>query len=152
MLSKNGYPKYVLDKCIDEFFNGKFTTKSLFSWKKDSAPKKIFIHLPFLGASSLQICNKLKSFDHKHTDDETSVYIVDALLKIGKNFHFKDKQPLLMKSGIVYKFTCSVDILISVRLGITYLVELKKLLLQKNLKSVNTYFKILPIAWILKHP
>ena len=33
--------------------------------------------------------------------------IVDALSKIGKNFRFKHKQPLLMKSGIAYKLTCS---------------------------------------------
>ena len=35
MLSINGYPKYVLDKCIREFFNHKFTSKPLRSKKKD---------------------------------------------------------------------------------------------------------------------
>ena len=35
MLSKNCYPKYVLDKRIREFFNRKFTTKPLLSKKKD---------------------------------------------------------------------------------------------------------------------
>ena len=62
--------------------------------------------MPFLGALSVQICNDLKSFLYKHTDDKASLYIVDALSKIGENFRFKDKQPLLMKSGIVYKLTC----------------------------------------------
>ena len=38
-------------------------------------------------------------------DDKASVCIVNALSK--KNFRFKDKQPLLMKSGIVYKLACS---------------------------------------------
>ena len=42
MLSRNGYPKYVLDKCICEFYNRKFTTKSLLSKKKDRTPKKSF--------------------------------------------------------------------------------------------------------------
>ena len=69
--------------------------------------KKILIRLLFLGALSIQIGNKLKSFLHKHTDDRVSVYIVDALSKIGENFRFKDKQPLLMKSRIVYKLICS---------------------------------------------
>ena len=52
MLSRNGYPKYVSDKCICEFYNRKFTTKPLLSKKKDRTPKKIFIRLPFLGALS----------------------------------------------------------------------------------------------------
>ena len=67
MLSRNGYryPKYVLDKCIREFFNRKFTTKPLLSMKTDLTPKKILIHLPFLGALSVLICYELKSFVHK---------------------------------------------------------------------------------------
>ena len=48
MLSRNGYRKYVLDKCIREFFNHKFTTKSLLLKKKDSTPEKSFIRLLFL--------------------------------------------------------------------------------------------------------
>ena len=47
MLSINGYPKYVLDKCIREFFNRKVTTKPSRSKKKDSTQKKILIRLPF---------------------------------------------------------------------------------------------------------
>ena len=39
-------------------------------------------------------------------DDKAPVYIVDALSNIGENFRFEDKQPILMKSGIVYKLTC----------------------------------------------
>ena len=62
MLSRNGYSKYVLDKCIREFFYRKFTTKSLLLKKKDSTSKKIFIRLPFLGALLLQIRNELKPF------------------------------------------------------------------------------------------
>ena len=107
MLSRNGYPKYVLDKYIREFFIRKFTTKPLRSKKKDPTQKKILIRLSFLGALSVQIRNELKSFLHKHTNDKASLYIVDALSKIGENFRFKDKQTLLMKSGIVYKLTGS---------------------------------------------
>ena len=79
MLSRNGYPKYVLDICMREFFNRKFTTKPLRSKKKDPTQKKILIRLPFLGALCVQICNDLKSFFHKHTDDKASLYIVDAV-------------------------------------------------------------------------
>ena len=69
MLSRKGCPKYVLDKCICEFFNRQFTTKLLLSKKKYSTLKKIFIRLPCLDSVSLQFRNKLKSFLCKHTDD-----------------------------------------------------------------------------------
>ena len=69
----------------------------------------------------MKIRNELKPFLHKHTDDKASLYIVDALSKIGENFHFKDKQPLLMKSGIVYKLTCSC--------GSTYIGQTRRNLL-----------------------
>ena len=89
MLSINGYPKYILDKCLRKYFickftTLKFTTKPLLSKKKDPTPKKILIRLPFLGALSVQIRNELKCFLHKHTDDKASVYIVNALSKIGE--------------------------------------------------------------------
>ena len=90
MLSRNGYLKCILDKCICEFLNCKCTTKPLLSKNKDPTPKKILIHLLFLGALSIQFRNELKSFLHKHMDDKASVYIVDAFSKIGENFRFKD--------------------------------------------------------------
>ena len=94
------------------------SNNKLLSKKKNPTQKKILIRLPFLGALSGQVCNELKSFLHKHTDDKASLYIVDALLKIGENFRYKDKQPLLMKSGIVYKLTCSC--------GFTYIGQTRR--------------------------
>ena len=112
------------------FFYRKCTTKPLLLKKKDFTPKKIFIRFPFLGAISVQIRNELKFFLYKYTDDKASVYIIDALSRILENFRFKDKQPLLMKSGISYyaNLHAHVDLLILVRLGVTYLVGIKNML------------------------
>ena len=55
---------------------------------------------------SLQIQNELQSIFRKHTNDRASVYVIDKLLKIEGNFYLKDKQPLLIKPGIVYKLNC----------------------------------------------
>ena len=92
--------------------------------KKNPTPKKVFIRKLFLGDLSVQIHDEPKSFLFKHPDDKASVYIVNALSKIEENFCFKDKQPLLMKSRIVYKLTvhAHVNLHISVRLGVTYLI------------------------------
>ena len=69
MLSRKGYPTYILDKCIREFFNRNLTATITFK-KKYSTSKKIFIRLPFLGDLLLQIRNELKCFLRKHTDDK----------------------------------------------------------------------------------
>ena len=45
MLSRKSYPKYVLDKNLQEFLNRMFATKPSLSKKNDSTPKKIFIRL-----------------------------------------------------------------------------------------------------------
>ena len=132
MLSKNGYPEYILDKCICEFFNRKFITKLLLSKKKNPTSKKIFIRKLFLGDLSVQICNELKIFLHTHPDDKVSVYIVNALSKIEENFRFKDKQPLLMKSRIVYKLTCSCGSTYIGRTRRNLLSRIKEHLLQKK--------------------
>ena len=91
--------------------------------KKIPLKKRFSFVYRFLGALSVQIRNELKSFIHKHTDDKASLYIVDALSKIGENFLFKDKQPLLMKSGIVYKLTCSC--------GSAYIGQIRRNLLSR---------------------
>ena len=71
MLSTSGCPKYVLDKCMREFFfYRQFTTKPLPTIKKDRISKKIFIRMQFLGALSVQICNEPEAFLRKHTDDK----------------------------------------------------------------------------------
>ena len=127
---RNGYPKYVLDKCIREFFISKFKTKPLLSKKKDPTPQKIFISLPLLGALSLHIRYELKAFLRKQTDDNASVYIVDAPSKIGEIFRFQDGQPILMKSGIVYKLTCSC--------GSTYIGQTRRNLLSRIKERITS--------------
>ena len=58
--------------------------------------------------------------------------MIDTLSKIGDNFYLKDRQPLLMKSGIVNKVIAArVDPLISVRLGEE--LKLKNFQFQKHL-------------------
>ena len=132
MLSRNGYPKHVLDKCR-LYVNLLIVNSQLNHYvrrKKSPLKKKILICLTFLAALSVQIRNELKSFLHKHTDDKASLYIVDALSKIGENFRFKDKQPLLMKSGIVYKLTCSC--------GSTYIGQTRRNLLIRIKEHVTS--------------
>ena len=58
------------------------------------------------------------------------LYIVDTLSKIGENFRFKDNQSLLMKSGIVYKLTCSC--------GSTYIGQNRRNLLSRIKKHATS--------------
>ena len=45
---KNMLSRYLLDKCMREVFNRKFTTQPLLSKKKDTTSKKIFICFPLV--------------------------------------------------------------------------------------------------------
>ena len=140
MLSRNGYHKNILDKFIREFFIWKFTTKPLLS-KKDFHSFAVF--RCFVNANSQQT----KGFSFANTKMIKRQFMLSLLFTIGETFHFKDRKPLFLGSGIVYKLTYSCGY--SVRLGVTYIIELKNMLLQKNPKSVNTCFNILPIKLIL---
>ena len=73
----------------------------------------------------------MKSSFRKHTDDKASVYyIVDVLSKIGENFRFRDKQPLLIESGMVDKLACSC--------GFTYIGQTRRNLLSRIKKDATS--------------
>ena len=111
MLSRNGYPKYFLDKCVREFFNRKFKPKQTTTSqdRRNLQSKRILIRLPFLGAVSEQVRNELNSFLRKRTDGRVKLSVIDTTSKIGNNFHLKDRQPLVRRSGVVYKVRCSCN-------------------------------------------
>ena len=107
-------------------------------------PKKIFFRLPFLGALSLQVGNELKFFLCKHTDDRSSVYIVDTLVDWRK-FLLQGQTTTINNIRNSTHLHAPADLLISVRLGVIYLVELKNMPLQKDLKFVNTCLTSYPL-------
>jgi hypothetical protein len=63
--------------------------------------------LPFLGPLSIQLRDRMLSL-YKHMPAVKLRLIFVSSSRIGHAFRFKDRVPLSMRSGVVYRYKCSV--------------------------------------------
>ena len=100
---KNGYPLSFIDNCFKTFVDKLFI-------KSPEIPtvekKTLILSLPYLGNISLQTrANLKKSF--KGVLDCCKLRIVfKSERKLVNIFRFKDRLPIDLVSGVVYKYTC----------------------------------------------
>ena len=103
ILYKNSYPRDLIDKCIKEFLDKILTPKPVVS----TVPKKqLIITLPYLGKLSLQIRTRINRIMKNKLPYCNVQFVFQTKCKISNFFTFKDKIPLVLRSGIVYKFQC----------------------------------------------
>ena len=103
ILYKNSYPRDLIDKCIKEFLDKILTPKPVVS----TVPKKqLIITLPYLGKLSLQIRTRINRIMKNKLPYCNIQFVFQTKCKISNFFTFKDKIPLVLRSGIVYKFQC----------------------------------------------
>lgn len=130
-LKNNCYPINIFHSCINDFLSNIFDPKK----QIPSVPKKrMYISFPFLGPSTERLRKeliKLLSVFYPHLDFKPS--FVNPF-RIKNFFPIKDSLPVLMRSGVVYKFNCpkcnlgtyigSTDRLLKVRIdshrGVSY--------------------------------
>ena len=103
ILYKNSYPSDFVDKCIKEFLDRVLTRKVAAS----TVPKKDFmIVLPYLGKLSLQIRTRINRVMRNKLPHCSLRIVFQTKCKLINFFTFKDKIPVFLGSGIVYKFKC----------------------------------------------
>ena len=102
---KNGYPRAVLDKCVNRFLNSKFTPQE--SSTKDECVT-ILISLPYIGRPSVLLARKLQMLFKKHY--HVTLQVAFNTTKIRNFFSLKCSTPKALKSNVVYKYTCSRDV------------------------------------------
>ena len=103
ILYKNSYPRDFVDKCIKEFLDRVLTRKVAAS----TVPKKDFmIVLPYLGKLSLQIRTRINRVMRNKLPHCSLRIVFQTKCKLINFFTFKDKIPVFLGSGIVYKFKC----------------------------------------------
>ena len=103
ILYKNSYPRDFVDKCIKEFLNRVLTRKVVVS----TVPKKdLMIVLPYLGKLSLQIRTRINLVMKSKLLHCNFRIVFQTKCKLINLFTFKDKTPIFLSSGIVYKFKC----------------------------------------------
>ena len=103
ILYKNSYPRGFVDKCIKEFLDRVLTRKVVVS----TVPKKdLMIVLPYLGKLSLQIRTRINRVIRNKLLHCNLRIVFQTKCKLINFFTFKDKIPVFLRSGIVYKFKC----------------------------------------------
>ena len=94
----------VIDFCIKIFLNKLHHCKQSIS----TVPKKdIFLVLPFLGPTSLEIRTRLRILFSKKLPFYNLRIIFRSSCRLKTFFHFKDRIPKYLRSGLVYKFKCA---------------------------------------------
>ena len=99
---KNGYPRYVIDKCINQSVSKKVNPST--NQEESKKDQYINIHLPYFGLPSLSFKKKLLSIYRKAN---INVRIVFKSFKVGNYFSLKSLTPLDLKARIVYQYDCS---------------------------------------------
>ena len=69
------------------------------SWKKT-----LVLALPYLGSISLQTRTKLKKSLKNILNSCILQIVFKNKTRLGNNFHFKDRNPKALTSGVTYKF------------------------------------------------
>ena len=102
ILHNDNYPRDRVDGCIKEFLDRALTWKVVVS----IVPKKdLLIVLPYFGKLSLQIRTRINCKNKLPHCNFRIVFQTND--KFQTNFFiFKDKIPVLLRSGIVHKFKC----------------------------------------------
>lgn len=104
ILSKNLYPKSIVDQCISKFFNRVYEPKD----KPQNVPKKpVFLVLPYLGVKSVLLKRRVEILFRTCLPQVKCNIIFKAPKKLSQFFPFKDRVPECLLSRVVYKFTCN---------------------------------------------
>ena len=103
ILYKNSYPRDFVDNCLKEFLDRVLMRKVVVS----TVPKKhLMIVLPYLGKLSLQIRTRINRVMRSKLPHCNLRIVFQTKCKLINFFTFKDKIPVFLCSGIVYKFKC----------------------------------------------
>ena len=98
----NDYPENFISNCFKTFPDNKHRIKE----KKKTVPKKpLFSVLPYYGPLSLLSRTKLRKCLKGFNCCKLQI-LFNCQNKLANRFHFKDRFPKGLISGVVYKFRC----------------------------------------------
>lgn len=104
ILQRNGYGSSLVDNCIDKFFGKVYNLRT----PVVTVPKKpIFICLPFLGRTSLQVRSRILTLIKRTFPQVDCRVVFRSPFRLFNLFPFKDRVSECFRSGVVYQFKCS---------------------------------------------
>ena len=115
MLARNGYTRNFRENVIGKFLDKKRAgpVAVVESDPEERTvrvePRKVFCRLPYIEGASQKVQKTIRGFLAKYDPTGTKLKLIflDNCSYLGDSFNFKDKGPLLMRSGVVYQLSCS---------------------------------------------
>ena len=104
MFINNGYPRLVMDRCVNKFLTSKFVNQPD-KVKHDTVEKSI--SLPYIGFPSILFARKIQAIFKKYY--HIDIKIVFNTTKVKNYFSLKCRTPFCLKAKVVYQFNCLVD-------------------------------------------
>ncbi len=104
ILARNAYPRALIDCCISKFLNNVHRVKLPVCPMVER--KSVFIVLPYLGLTSIQIRRKIMLLCKRHLPQVDCRVVLKPCFRMSNLFPFKDKIPFELRSNIVYQFKC----------------------------------------------
>ena len=103
LFAKNSFPCSLIDKLFVKTIEKLYTCKPLVP----SVPKKdVFICLPYLGNQSFIVRKKLMSLVRRFYPHVNLKCIFRNSFTIGSLFSFKDRLPLMLRTSVIYQYSC----------------------------------------------
>ena len=104
ILKHNSYPHNLVNHCIKKFLNKLFVQRGL----NFMVPKRELICvLPYLGKASLDLRTRLRLTIERNLPFCKLKIIFRSKCRLNTLFHFKDSLEKKIRSGIIYRYTCS---------------------------------------------
>lgn len=104
LLEKNGFPLSILDRVIKKFWLKMYCRKPSI---QGCSKFPVLICLPFTGVHCLDLRSKISRFVRNYYPQASVRFVFQTKRRIRNLFVYKDRLPLLLRSGVVYKFECS---------------------------------------------
>ena len=104
LLHSNGYPHAFLDRCVRVFLDRVFSPPTNNS--HSSQNQFIYFRLPYTGSHSLQIRTQVTKLLASAFPKLSLRFIFQSGRRLSSFFPFKDRIPILLRSRIVYKYSC----------------------------------------------
>ena len=107
IFSKNGYPLSFIQNQVRKFLNSKFSG-NLSPLHTDQYLSTNVIKIPYIGTPSIIFKKRLKQ-QFKKISNNFTISCSFFTAKLGCCFSLKDKTPISLRAGVIYKFNCEVD-------------------------------------------
>ena len=104
ILQKNGYPLSFIEYSIGKMLKKLYNCEEKLNY--DVPKAKVYFSTFYLGEISKQLSNDIKKIVSQSYPQVNLLIIFKTHSTIGGQFSFKDKQPQMNRSNLIYRYTC----------------------------------------------